>query len=102
MPPSPQAPSAAPGRRSRIRPRRAAHLAFDAMALSRTEALRQIQQATHTIPLSPEIQRLIAIFQVDGEELAERGVSYETLKALERNHPLLFLSSLLACTHSMG
>ncbi|MBK8189162.1 MAG: hypothetical protein IPK79_01780 [Vampirovibrionales bacterium] len=84
--------SSASAKRSRIRPRplSASAMAFNAAELSRGQALLLIQDAAYALPLSGDIQRLISIFQVGGEELSELGVPYETLKAMERRHPLAF------------
>lgn len=53
-------------------------------ALSREQALSQIRGLLSGSRLHAQALRLIDLFQIEAEELAEAGVSFEMLKALER------------------
>ncbi len=57
--------------------------------MSRIESLEAIQHYLTLNPIHPLAQSLIDLFQIHGEELTETGVSYEIVKALEKEYPLL-------------
>jgi hypothetical protein len=52
--------------------------------LSRRKALARVAGHVRENPTHPEALHLIELFNLDGEELAEAGVPYETLKVLEK------------------
>ena len=60
--------------------------------LSREAAVRQVAKAlgAGSEPLSPELHRLISLFDMQAEELCEAGVSYETVKALNHQCALFY------------
>ncbi len=64
-------------------------LALQFGRMSRPESLSIIQNYLALDPLHPLAQSLIDLFQIHGEELTEIGVPYETVKALEKEYPLL-------------
>lgn len=57
--------------------------------ISREGALKRTTRLLAVCPASEEAQRLIDLFGLSAEELAEAGVSYETLKVVESLHPFL-------------
>lgn len=59
-----------------------ASLPFDQM--SRYEAVLRVKRLLGRTPKSPTATRLIHLFHLHAEELTEAGVSYETVKTLER------------------
>jgi hypothetical protein len=52
--------------------------------LRREDALAQAQVLLARSPVHPDAVRLIQLFHITPEELAEAGLPYETLKALDR------------------
>ena len=64
-------------------------VSFNSMELSRHDALKTIERALNESPTHPLAASLIDLFQIQGEELTEYGISYEALKVLEQNYPLL-------------
>lgn len=54
-------------------------------SLSRYQAIAQIQDCLQLSDFHPEALRLINLFNIVPEELSEAGLSYESLKALERH-----------------
>ena len=53
-------------------------------SLTREQAIERICQWLLSSCNHPEAQRLIGLFSIAPEELAEAGLSYEELKVLER------------------
>ncbi len=53
--------------------------------LSRENAIERIRKNLQTSAYSPDAFRLIGLFSVSPEELAEAGLSYEMLKVLEKS-----------------
>lgn len=51
--------------------------------LTRGQAIERIRRALALSVLHPEASRLIGLFSIAPEELAEAGLCYETLKVLE-------------------
>jgi hypothetical protein len=58
-------------------------------SLTRDQAIHRIRQFLSFSIISPEAQRLIGLFSIHPEELAEAGLCYETLKVLERHASFL-------------
>ena len=56
----------------------------DGAGLSREQAILQIRSLLSVAAIHPEAQHLIGLFQIRPEELAEAGVSYEVLRALDQ------------------
>jgi Flp pilus assembly protein TadD len=54
--------------------------------MTREEALAEVSQALQLSTRNPKAIRLMTLFHLQGEELAEAGVRYETLRQLS---PLL-------------
>ncbi len=57
--------------------------------MTREESLKTIAHYLDINPIHPLAHALIDLFQVHGEELTEAGVAYETVKAMEKEYPLL-------------
>lgn len=57
--------------------------------VSRRGAIRQVKGLLDQNPTHSEAQRLIDLFGLASEELAEAGVPYETLKVVASLHPLM-------------
>ena len=57
--------------------------------MSREQALRHILDLLEAYPCAPTAIELMELFNIQGEELAEAGVSYEMLKALEKHSLVL-------------
>jgi hypothetical protein len=51
--------------------------------LTRGQAIERIRRALTLSVIHPEAARLIGLFSIAPEELAEAGLCYETLKVLE-------------------
>lgn len=56
----------------------------EGQSLSRHQAISRIQDHLALSDLHPEALRLIELFHIVPEELTEAGLSYESLKSLER------------------
>jgi len=54
------------------------------LRIRRDQAIAQIRLLVNTAVDHPDALRLICLFQITAEELAEAGLAYETLKALEK------------------
>jgi hypothetical protein len=61
---------------------------LDGLCLSRRAAIERVQEQLGMDGFQQEALRLIELFNIDAEELAEAGLAYEQLKALDRQ--LLF------------
>lgn len=53
--------------------------------MSRDQAIAQVQDHLALSDIHPEAVRLIELFNIVPEELSEAGLSYESLKTLERH-----------------
>ncbi|WP_373533092.1 hypothetical protein [Vampirovibrio sp.] len=53
--------------------------------MTRNQAIAQVQDQLALSELHPEALRLIELFNIIPEELTEAGLSYESLKTLERH-----------------
>lgn len=53
--------------------------------MSRQQAVNWIQTYLEWSDAHPEALRLIELFNIEPEELTEAGLSYESLKSLERH-----------------
>ncbi len=53
--------------------------------MSRNQAIAQVQDQLALSEVHPQALRLIELFHIEPEELSEAGLSYESLKALERH-----------------
>jgi hypothetical protein len=73
---------------SKFRMKPVTGFSLDGLCLSREAAIGYIQQQVDTLDLDGQALRLIELFNIDAEELAEAGMAYEQLKAIERQ--LLF------------
>lgn len=71
---------------SKFRMKTVAGFSLDGLCLSREAAIAHIRKNPDELDTS--VLRLIELFNIDAEELAEAGLAYEQLKALERR--LLF------------
>lgn len=75
--------SAKAQRQRKIRIKQAQPARFE--SISRRKALRQIIACIRQNPIHPHARHLIELFNIDAEELAEAGVSYEMLRVLEKH-----------------
>jgi hypothetical protein len=57
---------------------------FGFTRMTRSEALEQVARYLRRSPMHTSALRLIHLFHLDAEELAEAGVPYELLRMLER------------------
>lgn len=71
---------------SKFRMKPLSGFSLDGLCLSREAAIAHIQKQMDE--LDTNALRLIELFNIDAEELAEAGLAYEQLKVLE--HRLLF------------
>ena len=69
---------------SKFRAKSSLKFCLDGLCLSRETAITHIQEHIDTIGLSTDVLRLIELFNIEPEELAEAGLAYEQLKALEQ------------------
>lgn len=71
---------------SKLRAKFSTDLPFglEGICLSRPAAIAKIQQCIDVAGIDIQVLRLIELFHIEPEELAEAGLSYEHLKALER------------------
>ena len=51
--------------------------------LTRTEAVRAVMEKMDKNPASNSAKRLISLFGITAEELAESGMTYEVLRSLD-------------------
>lgn len=69
---------------SKFRMKPTTGFSLDGLCLSRQAAIGYIQKQVDSLDLDSQALRLIELFNIDAEELAEAGLAYEQLKALER------------------
>jgi hypothetical protein len=69
----------------RIRSLDSTWLFQEGQSMSRNQAIEQVQAQLKRSELHPEALRLIKLFNIIPEELTEAGLSYESLKTLERH-----------------
>jgi hypothetical protein len=56
--------------------------------MTRSQAITMASQLLRRSPTNSQALRLIHLFHIDADELAQAGVPYELLRALDR-HPLM-------------
>lgn len=57
----------------------------EGQSMSREQAVNWVQTYLELSDAHPEALRLIELFHIEPEELTEAGLSYESLKTLERH-----------------
>ncbi len=57
----------------------------EGQSMTREQAVTWVQTYLELSDTHPEALRLIELFQMEPEELTEAGLSYESLKTLERH-----------------
>ncbi len=73
----------------RLKSNVASRFPADGTQLTRAQAIGRIRTSLHQGGCQPETHRLITLFSIHPEELAEAGVAYELIKALERRASFL-------------
>ncbi|WP_303672701.1 hypothetical protein [Vampirovibrio chlorellavorus] len=71
--------------KTRIRSLTSPWMLQEGQSLSRNQAIAQVQDQLALSDVHPQALRLIELFNIEPEELSEAGLSYESLKALERH-----------------